>query len=153
MSKVTCQTLHQLNLEPYSRLVLKQGLKLRKVEKDGEEDKVLDRAMEYTRVVGVEVADMLASVNKKVRALKPCILAQHMFGGNGLQNFIHNHQDHLEWLEDQLGDLVMMTNNAVGRLTGGKGTFTQWAHCEFIVGFETIHLANTHPNTQWVHCE
>ena len=28
--------------------------------------------------------------------------------------------------------------------TGGKGAFTQWAHCEFIVGFETIRPANTH---------
>ena len=29
-------------------------------------------------------------------------------------------------------------------LTGGKGVFTQQVHCEFIVGFETIRLANTH---------
>ena len=33
--------------------------------------------------------------------------------------------------------------------TGGKGAFTQWAHCEFIVGFETIRPANTH----WANCE
>ena len=28
--------------------------------------------------------------------------------------------------------------------TGGKGAFTQWVYCEFIVGFETIRPANTH---------
>jgi len=27
--------------------------------------------------------------------------------------------------------------------TGGEGQFTQWVHCEFIVGFETIHPAHT----------
>jgi len=27
--------------------------------------------------------------------------------------------------------------------TGGEGQFTQWVHCEFVVGFETIRLAHT----------
>ena len=27
--------------------------------------------------------------------------------------------------------------------TGGKGQYTQWVHCEFIVGSETIRLAHT----------
>ena len=27
--------------------------------------------------------------------------------------------------------------------TGGKGQYTQWVHCELIVGSETIHLAHT----------
>ena len=89
---------------------------MRKAEKDREEDKVLDRAMEYAGVVGVEVTDMLILVNKKVRAIKPRIPAQHMFGGDGLQNFICDHQDRLEQLEDQLSNLVTMMNNAVGRL-------------------------------------
>ena len=30
--------------------------------------------------------------------------------------------------------------------TGGKGAYTQWVHCEFFEGFETIHPAQT----QWV---
>ena len=25
-----------------------------------------------------------------------------------------------------------------GDITGGEGSFTQWAHCEFIVSFEAI---------------
>ena len=66
--------------------------------------------MEYAGAVGVEVADMLASVNKKVQAIKPHVPAQHTFRGDGLQNFIRDHQDCLEWLEDQLGDLMTMTN-------------------------------------------
>jgi hypothetical protein len=28
--------------------------------------------------------------------------------------------------------------------TGGKGVLTQWVHCEFIVGFETIRPVVTH---------
>ena len=28
-------------------------------------------------------------------------------------------------------------------ITGGEGQYTQWVHCELIVGFETIHPANT----------
>ena len=92
---------------------MKQGLKLRKVNKDGEECEVLDQAMEYTGAVGVEVADMLIAVHEKVWVLGPWVPAQHTFGGNSLQQFIHNYQDRLEWLEDQLGDLTTMTNMAV----------------------------------------
>jgi len=28
-------------------------------------------------------------------------------------------------------------------ITGGEGQFTQWVHCEFFVGYETIRLAHT----------
>ena len=66
------------------------------MEGDGEENEVLDRVMEYTGVVGVELVDMLASVNLKVEAIMPHMPAQHTFGGDSLQNFIHNHQDQLE---------------------------------------------------------
>ena len=61
------------------------------MEKDGEEDEVLDRAMEYAGVVGVEVANMLVLVNKKVQVIELCVPTQHTFGGNGLQNFICDH--------------------------------------------------------------
>ena len=83
---------------------------------DSKESEVLDRAMEYAGVVGLEVANMLASVNEKVWVIKPHVPTQHTFGGNGLQNFIRDHQDRLEQLEDQLSDLVMMMNHVVGRL-------------------------------------
>ena len=36
-------------------------------------------------------------------------------------------------------DLHLTTPN-----TGGKGVLTQWVHCEFIVGFETIRPVVTH---------
>ena len=36
--------------------------------------------------------------------------------------------------------------NADDAVTGGEGQYTQWVHCELIVGFETIRPANT----QWV---
>ena len=61
-----------------------------------EENKVLDRAMEYAGVVRVEFADMLASINLKVEVIAPCMPVQHTFRGDGLQNFIWDHQDHLE---------------------------------------------------------
>ena len=64
-------SLHYLGLEPYSQAIFKWGLKARKVEGDREENKVLDRAMEYAGVVGVELADMLVSVNLKVKDLVP----------------------------------------------------------------------------------
>ena len=89
---------------------------MRKVKGDGEEYEILDRAVEYTGVVGAELADMLTAVHKKVWALEPCVPAQHTFGGDGLQNFIQDHQDQLERMEGQLGDLTTMTNTAVKRL-------------------------------------
>ena len=115
-SKVAHWMIRWLNLKLYSCAIFKWGLKARSSKGDGEESEVLDRAMEYARVVGLEVANMLASVNKKVWAIEPCVPTQHTFGGDSLQNFIHDHQDRLERLEDQLGDLVMMTNHVVGRL-------------------------------------
>ena len=33
--------------------------------------------------------------------------------------------------------------------TGGEGQYTQWVHCELIVGSETIHPAHT----QWINSE
>ena len=132
MSKVARRTIRRLKLEPYSRAILARGLKARKADDDGEEYEGLERAMEYAGVVGAELADMLTAVNEKVKAIEPRVPAQHTFGGDGLQNFIRDHQEELERLSHQVEN------------TGGKGAFTQWAHCEFIVGFETICLANTH---------
>ena len=63
---------------------------------NGEEDEVLDRAMEYAGAVGVEVTDMLMSVHEKVKDLELQVPAQNTFGGNGLQTFIRDHQDCLE---------------------------------------------------------
>ena len=80
-------------MEPYSRALFTRGLESRTEVDDGEENEVLDRAMEYTRAIRVEVVDMLMAVHEKVKALEPQVPTQHMFGGNGLQDFIHNHQD------------------------------------------------------------
>ena len=88
LSKVACQTLHQLNLEPYSHAMLKRGLKARKATVDGEECEVLNWVMEYTGAVGTELVDMLTLVHKKVQALEPRVPAQHAFGRDGLQEFI-----------------------------------------------------------------
>ena len=52
-------------------------------------------------MVGVELADMLASVNSKVEELVPQVPAQYIFGGDGLWNYICDHQDCLEHLEGQ----------------------------------------------------
>ena len=76
-ARISHFSLHQLGLEPYSRAIFKQGLKARKAEGDSEENEVLDRAMEYTGVVGVELEDMLASVNSKVKDLAPQVPVQH----------------------------------------------------------------------------
>ena len=89
---------------------------MRTEKEDGEEHKLLDWAMEYAGTVGLEVTDMLMTVNEKVRAMEPHILAQHTFGGDGIQNFIHNHQDRLEHLDHQIENLTTMTNKAVTRL-------------------------------------
>ena len=72
-----------------------------------------DRAMEYSGAVGVELADMLVSVNLKVDELVPQVLTQHMFGGNSLHQFIQDYQDCLEQLEDQLDNLITMTNCSI----------------------------------------
>ena len=68
--------------------MLKWGLKAKKAKGDREESELLDRAMEYTETVGVELADMMTLVHEKVWALEPRVPAQHTFGGDGLQNFI-----------------------------------------------------------------
>ena len=60
------------------------GLEARRGEDDGEECEMLDWVMEYARTVRIEVADMLATVNKKVCTLEPWVPTQHMFGGDGL---------------------------------------------------------------------
>ena len=70
-ARVGCHSLHHLGLEPYSWVIFKQGLKARNSEMDGEESRTLDRAMDYARVVGVELANMLALVNMKVKVLAP----------------------------------------------------------------------------------
>ena len=48
-----------------------RGLKARKADDDGEEYEGLERAMEYTGVVGAELADMLTAVHEKVKAIEP----------------------------------------------------------------------------------
>ena len=90
-----------------------RGLESRTEVDKGEEYEVLDRAMEYARAIGVEVVDMLMVVHEKVKVLEPRVLTQHTFGGNGLQEFIRDHQDRLEHIEGQLGDLMMMVDHAV----------------------------------------
>ena len=55
---------------------------------DRENNEVLDRAMEYTGVVGVELADMLVSINSRLLVIELCMPVQHMFGGDGLQDYI-----------------------------------------------------------------
>ena len=91
-------------------------MKVRRAERDREENKVLYRAMEYAGVVGVELADMLVSINLRVEAIEPHVPTQHTFSRDGLQNFICDHQDQLEQLEDQLANLMMMTEDAWGGL-------------------------------------
>ena len=51
-----------------------------------------------------------------------------MFGRDRLWNFIHDHQDHLEHLEEQFQDLVMMTENVVGRLSVASESYHQDLH-------------------------
>ena len=70
-ARVGHHSLCHLELKPYSQVIFKQGLKARSVEMDGEENMTLDRAMEYARVVGVELANILVLVNLKVEALVP----------------------------------------------------------------------------------
>ena len=98
-------------------MIFKWGLKVRGEPENDEKNETLNRAMEYAGVVGVKLVDMLASINSNVEVIIPCMPIQHTFGRDGLQNFIHNHQDHLEWLEDQLGNLMAMMENTVGRLS------------------------------------
>ena len=87
-SKIAHQTLHWLNLEPYSCAVLEQGLQARKVKDDGEECETLERVMEYTGIVRVEVLDMLTAVHEKVWALEPRVPMQHtVTHPNGLGYF------------------------------------------------------------------
>ena len=97
-----------------------RGLKARKADDDGEEYEGLERAMEYTGVVGAELADMLTMVHKKVKALEPRVPTQHTFGGDGLQNFIRDHQEELERLGHQVENLTTMMNKAVMRLQVGQ---------------------------------
>ena len=70
-SRVARRTLRRLNLKPYSQAVFERGLKMRTDKEDGEEHELLDWAMEYTGTVGLEVTDMLMTVNEKVHALEP----------------------------------------------------------------------------------
>ena len=61
-----------------------------------EGDDTLDRAMEYTGSVGVELTDMLVSMNSKVNLLVLRVPDQHTFSGDSLHQFIQDHQDCLE---------------------------------------------------------
>ena len=125
MAKVGHCSLHRLGLKPYSQAIFRWSLKARKAESNREGNEILDRAMEYARVVGVELADMLASINLKVKNLVPQVPAQHVFGGDRLWNFIHDYQDCLEHLEGQFQDLVTMMENMVGRLSVASESYCQ----------------------------
>ena len=59
--------------------------------------------MEYAGAVGVEVLEMVATMNC-------CIPEQETFGGNSLCQFIQDHQDQITELEDQLGNIISMTD-------------------------------------------
>ena len=63
---------------------------------------------------------MLTAVNEEVKAIEPRVPAQHTFGGDGLQNFIRDHQEELERLSHQVENLTTMTNKAVRRLQVGQ---------------------------------
>ena len=76
--------------------------------------------MEYAGVVGAELADMLTAVHEKVKAIEPRVPAQYTFGGDGLQNFIRDHQEELERLSHQVENLTTMMNEAVRRLQVGQ---------------------------------
>ena len=76
--------------------------------------------MEYAGVVRAKLADMLMMVHEKVKALEPWVPTQHTFGGDGLQNFIRDHQDELEHLSHQVENLTTMANEAVTRLQVGQ---------------------------------
>ena len=71
MARVSHHSLCWLGLEPYSWAVFKQGLKVRKAKGNSEENKTLDRVMEYVGVVGVELVDILVSINPRVEELVP----------------------------------------------------------------------------------
>ena len=100
--------------------MLARGLKARKANDNGEEYEGLERAMEYAGVVGAELADMLTAVHEKVKAIEPRVPAQHTFGGDGLQNFIRDHQEELERLSHQVENLTTMMNEVVRRLQVGQ---------------------------------
>ena len=55
-----------------------------------------------------------------MKAIELRVLAQHTFGGDGLQNFIRDHQEELERLSHQVENLTTMTNKAVRRLQVGQ---------------------------------
>ena len=61
-SKVGRQTLQCLGLEPYLQALLKQGLKACG-EGGPESNQVLDQAMEYAKVVGVEMLEMMVMMD------------------------------------------------------------------------------------------
>ena len=63
---------------------------------------------------------MLTAVHEKVKVIEPRVPAQHTFGGDGLQNFIRDHQEELERLSHQVENLTTMTNEAVRRLQVGQ---------------------------------
>ena len=113
---VGCWSLRRLGVEPYTWALLKQGLKSRAEPQNVERNETLDRAMEYTGLVGMELVDMLASINSKVEDLAPRMPMQHTFSGDGLNQFIQDHQDCLEQLEDQLSNVITMTERLVMEL-------------------------------------
>ena len=63
---------------------------------------------------------LATSSDEKVKALEPHVPTQHTFGGDGLQNFIQDHQEELERLSHQVENLMVMMNEAVLRLQVGQ---------------------------------
>ena len=94
--------MQHLGLEPYPRALLKQGLKVQG-EGGSKSNWTLDQAMEYTGAIGVEVLEMMAMINHHIPE-------QETFGGDGLHQFIQDHQDRITKLKDQLGNIIIMTN-------------------------------------------
>lgn len=76
------------NITPYCRSVLRRGLRARQEQGTGMGAGV-DYAMEYAGVVGGMVMGLLADFNERIPA-------GHTFGGDGLRDFIGDHQNRLE---------------------------------------------------------
>ena len=105
VSRVERQALCCLdNMTPYCRLVLRRGLCTRQEHGTGM-GAGIDYSMEYTGIVGGMMMGLMAEMND-------WILAGHTFGGDGLQDFISDHQTRLEEGEANMdalrGEMVWM---------------------------------------------
>ena len=62
-----------------------------------------------------------------------------------LEEALEERDIYISNIESMLAELSGKVSDMEGN-TGGEGQYTQWVHCELIVGPETIHPAHT----QWV---